>query len=421
MTELRELTDQDAIDLLDKLGQLSLKASQQNEEASRSQPCLSALPIELIAEITGYLDLASVKSLFLSNTIPQVHEVNRDLTELTTKVLIPENIVPVKAGGKNDWKKTLERFNRPIQFQRSRIPGHVIVQKDFVKPQNPGSGTWMKSKAFIDGARLQVDPVEENLGFVVDFKEWTLSCVRADYDFTPPGELVDTVQYFDETMAKVYLTLNDNGVYCVHRVRANDDVTSVVFDGKTSVKGEAKLPHYVNNIGEILLHYDHNRDEGDGWPDMMGDQYVIDWERKTFVLVKENVTMWGGSTLPSMCPNGLFITHNRPMHWTASNPVTGASYHDGEDMVEIHGYSDTRFCVYDVRNIWHVMDCVDMTIRPLNTWWDYSTLSERGVQYFEEDKHFEICQIPFHDSDSIAWKPLVKEMKAGDVKPLNKP
>lgn len=62
-----------------------------------------------------------------------------------------------------------------------------------------------------------------------------------------------------------------------------------------------------------------------------------------------------------------------------------------------------------------------MTIRPLNTWWDYSTLSERGVQYFEEDKRFEICQIRFHETDMEAWGPLVKEMKAGDVKPLKKP
>lgn len=104
----------------------------------------------------------------------------------------------------------------------------------------------MKSKAFIDGSRLQVYPAEENLGFVVDFKEWTFSCVRADYGFTSPDQLVDTLQYFDETMAKVYLTLDDEGVYSVDRVRAGDDVTSVVFDGKASADGEAKLPHYAS-------------------------------------------------------------------------------------------------------------------------------------------------------------------------------
>lgn len=65
MTELKALTDQDAIDLLNTLGQLSVKAPQQNKEDPSSQPCLSTLPIELIAEITGYLDLASCFSLKL--------------------------------------------------------------------------------------------------------------------------------------------------------------------------------------------------------------------------------------------------------------------------------------------------------------------------------------------------------------------
>ncbi|KAG5354675.1 hypothetical protein CJU89_6451 [Yarrowia sp. B02] len=90
-------------------------------------------------------------------------------------------------------------------------------------------------------------------------------------------------------------------------------------------------------------------------------------------------------------------------------------------MVEVHAYSDTRFCVYDVRNIWHVIDTVEMTIRPLNTWWDYSTLKERGVQYFEEDRHFEICQTPFQETDTEVWGELIRGMKPGDVKPLEKP
>lgn len=416
MSDLKQLTDQDAADLLQTLGQLRIKKSATKPPIAAAT--LQSLPLELLAEIVQYLDLKSIKELLLSKCVPQVTQIDPALTELTAKVLIPENIVPVVTDGKHDWQKTLDKFLGPIEFSRSREIGHVIVQPDFSPPLNPKSGTWMKSKAFIDGQRLQCEP--SKYGYVVDFERGTFGCVSNGLSFdTLPGTLLDTVQYFDSSQQAVCLTLFE-GKYLVHRVRP-DGVTTLTFDGKTSRDGEAKLPRYVNNIGEILLHYDHNNDEGDGWPDCMGDQYVIDWDNGKFVLVKRNVTMWGGSMLPSMCPNGLFITHNRPMHWSASNPVTGQMYHDGEDMVEVHGYADARFCVYDVRNVWHVIDAVDMTIRPLDTWWDYSTMSERGVQYFEEDKRFEICQIPFHETNTEDWEKLIEGMVPGDVKKLEKP
>ncbi|KAG5354676.1 hypothetical protein CJU89_6452 [Yarrowia sp. B02] len=259
MSGLAELTDGDALDILNTLGQLKIKKSDVKPDIV---PSLSTLPIELIAEIAQYLDLYSAKQLFLSRVVPQADKVDRNLTDLVEKVLIPQNIVPIKSDGdRNDWKKTL------------------------------GTLIWMKSKAFIDGARMAVLPPEESLGYVVDFKNWTFACVQADYKFRPPGEVVATVQYFDETLTKVYLTLDQRGDYHVHRVRSRDDIVSLRFDGPTSPEGEAKLPPHVNNVGEVLLHYDHQRDEGDGWPDFMGDQYVIDWEQRKFRLVKTNVTM----------------------------------------------------------------------------------------------------------------------------------
>lgn len=256
-------------------------------------------------------------------------------------------------------KNSIIRLNRPLEF----VHGKEIKCSQKAGPPGLKTG-FLKHLVYVQG---------EKMGYIVDYKEWT---VRAVETREKPDPLSwSCFSEFNSDFESISLE-SDTVVW---KKRTGMDLTVSIPKNYRNTRLKHLFRASSPNQTFVYLHRHWEDSEETDKVDFLSDLVYVNWQEGNMNVMDKCITMASASSVNALLVNGLLFYKGPNYTLQVKNMLTGEQQQVSPNGVEI-GYHDTRYVCYNTLERTHVIDTLTLVIYPLtNLLFDFRS----GIQMVE--------------------------------------